>query len=513
MAKRSRRKLGWVRAGVQTLALLVFFWLFRITDYNGSDNLPAAVNWLFRLDPLSALSAILASRAWIPMMIPALVIAIATIVLGRFFCGWLCPLGALLDLFHRLFPHKQSGAVPKQGIPGYLILAGLLATSLFGLNLTGLLNPFSILVRGLTLGVDPVFHRYVTSLFTVLYLHAPSWITVWTEPLYRMLRDTVLPFRQVYFALAFTSTALLVSVFILERFSRRYWCRMICPAGALFSLLSRFSLLRGSGGGACGACEACRSVCRTGAIDERRAISSEACVLCMDCLDVCPRDFVRFGFRRPRERHAAVDVPRRALIGATLTGLIAPGLLAIRAPAGAIPPGRIRPPGAIPEPDFLARCVRCGECMKVCPGNALHPALVQAGPEGLFTPVLLPRAGYCEFNCTLCGQVCPTGAIRTLTQDEKHRTVIGLAWFDKNRCLPHALGTPCIVCEEHCPTPDKAIKFHEVSVPGQEGLVKQPYVVPELCIGCGICETKCPLPGPAAVHVQAVGEGIINRGA
>ena len=142
--------------------------------------------------------------------------------------------------------------------------------------------------------------------------------------------------------------------------------------------------------------------------------------------------------------------------------------------------------------------------MKVCIQNALHPCFMESGYEGMFSPRLIPRLGYCEFNCTLCGQVCPTGAIRKLSHTEKKAFVIGKAVFDKARCLPFADHSPCIVCEEHCPTHDKAIKFDEITVINRKGesvKLMQPYIIPELCIGCGICENKCPLAGDSAIRV------------
>jgi Pyruvate/2-oxoacid:ferredoxin oxidoreductase delta subunit len=122
----------------------------------------------------------------------------------------------------------------------------------------------------------------------------------------------------------------------------------------------------------------------------------------------------------------------------------------------------------------------------------------------LWLPIAVMREGYCEYNCNLCGQVCPTDAILPLALEEKQRTAIGLAYFDKNICIPYARNSDCIVCEEHCPTPDKAIKFEVKEVrlsTGDVKNVKYPYVVRELCIGCGICEEKCPLPGKAGVFV------------
>jgi MauM/NapG family ferredoxin protein len=196
-------------------------------------------------------------------------------------------------------------------------------------------------------------------------------------------------------------------------------------------------------------------------------------------------------------------------LGTLATGIILPAFFKTRAAQKVPNPALIRPPGALGEDQFLQQCVRCGECMKVCIGNALQPTLLEAGAEGMFTPRLIPRIGYCEYNCTLCGQVCPTGAIQQLTLEQKHSTAIGRAWFDKSRCLPHARGIPCLVCEEHCPVPDKAIKLREATVLDQDGnevTLQQPYVVDNLCIGCGICENKCPLPGAAAVHVTREGE-------
>jgi formate hydrogenlyase subunit 6/NADH:ubiquinone oxidoreductase subunit I len=150
--------------------------------------------------------------------------------------------------------------------------------------------------------------------------------------------------------------------------------------------------------------------------------------------------------------------------------------------------------------------------MKVCIGRALHPALLDAGPIGLWTPLLVPRIGYCEYNCTLCGQVCPTGAIKPLTLPEKKKNVVGLAVFDKDRCLPFAKGVECLVCEEHCPTGKKAIVFEEkdVLVDGETRRLKFPKVVDKLCIGCGICETRCPVEGASAIRV--INEGESRRG-
>jgi len=219
---------------------------------------------------------------------------------------------------------------------------------------------------------------------------------------------------------------------------------------------------------------------------------------------------VSFGFSRKPEP-ASLDLGRRKVLLAGGFGLASvavsratPGFDANRAN-----PVLLRPPGARPEPEFLARCVKCGECMKVCTTNGLQPTFLEAGVEGIWSPILVPTTGYCEFKCTLCGQVCPTGAIQALSQAEKAEWHIGTAMFDRGRCLPHAHATPCIVCEEVCPTPTKAIWFEEVVVKdrgGQELKLKLPHVDLKLCIGCGICETKCPISDRPAVYVTSIGE-------
>jgi formate hydrogenlyase subunit 6/NADH:ubiquinone oxidoreductase subunit I len=167
----------------------------------------------------------------------------------------------------------------------------------------------------------------------------------------------------------------------------------------------------------------------------------------------------------------------------------------------------VRPPGVTDEAEFLSKCVRCAECLKVCPTTGLQPALNEAGLEGLWTPLLTPRVGYCDYGCNACGQVCPSQAIPRLSLDEKRQQIVGKASVNRDRCLPWASKTPCIVCEEMCPTPEKAIHLEKESVMSEAGEtieLQQPYVLREVCIGCGICENHCPLEGEAAIRVYSV---------
>jgi MauM/NapG family ferredoxin protein len=503
----------WARLLVQLCSLLLFFFLFIKTDYSGSDTIEYAVNILFRIDPLLAFCTMLAARTFIALMVPALVLVVLSLFFGRFFCGWLCPMGGLLDFWRFAWRIKTTRKETKYPRVPRILLLFLLVCALFGLPFVGYFDPFSILVRGLVQAVYPAIRFISDSFFSYTYHNLPDAVNLVTEPVYAFMQATILPFEQRYYELTLVSGLILAAVFFSEFFQSRFFCRNVCPLGALLGLFGRYGAMSLRGGDdSCGKCTLCRTGCRMGAVDENRKIQSSTCILCMDCMLKCPKQIIHpqlLGLGIHAAQSTEVSISRRQFLACLSAGVALPPLLAVRNHGGNGQGTLIRPPGALIEKEFLSSCVRCGECIQVCITNGLQPAFFQAGLEGAFTPYLLARSGYCEFNCTLCGQVCPTGALRPLKLDQKHTTKIGHAWFDKNICLPFAKNIPCIVCEEHCPTPDKAIKFNLVEVITQKGeriTLKQPYVVDELCIGCGICETKCPLPGRAAIFVTNTGE-------
>jgi ferredoxin len=245
------------------------------------------------------------------------------------------------------------------------------------------------------------------------------------------------------------------------------------------------------------------------------------CHLCFNCVGDCPESGIEFRFlAKETDVIPGPNLQRRKTITGVAAGLAIIPLMRSTTVLGAEHNERLlRPPGSLDEKNFLSRCIRCGECMKACPNNALHPTLTEAGLDGLWTPVLVPRVGYCEPSCVLCGEACPTGAIWEVTPREKGWVVdpstvskairIGTAFYDRGRCLPWAMGTECIVCEEWCPTSPKAIYLRPAEVIDAQGktkLVQQPWVEPERCVGCGACEFACPVQDRPAVYVTSVGE-------
>ena len=485
----------------QLIFLALFLLLFVQTEYRGRDEINAAVNAFFRVDPLVLFSYLLAVKSWSWLLLPALLMVVATLLLGRFFCGWICPLGTLLDLVTSKI-RKSSPVMALKGNTKYWLLLPLLSASLFNLNLSGLLDPIAILLRALTFLLYPVIGLAARGGWVGLYSAIGERRDA-VAPAYNLIRDNLLPFRDTIYPLAFFSAAVLFCIIALERFETRNWCRNLCPLGTLLGWLGRFSPFSRVPTILCSDCGKCRELCST-RFDSDIQIKEE-CILCMECQRGCPHGRISFIPALRLKGGGPLMPERRLLLGGMAGGLLLALPVRFRYPEKQS--RLLRPPGVRDEDDFLKKCVRCGECMKVCLKNALYPAAYQAGLEGIYTPLVIPRLGYCEYNCTLCGQVCPTGAIPSLPVEGKRREVIGKAVFDKNQCLPFARKTDCIVCEEHCPIPEKAIRSRDVQVMGLDGLirtVKEPYLVEEICNGCGICENVCPVETKAGIEVFAV---------
>ncbi len=527
----------------QLLFFVGFVYLLCRTQYTGDDTISLPVRLLIEIDPLAALTTFLANGAVRGLMWLSLITIVLTLVFGRFFCGWVCPLGTLIHLTGKLPVRNRKSIIttnrrhPSQVIKYYL-LTGLLVAAIFGLQLSGIFDPLSIITRSFSLIVLPGVEIGLRAFFEWAYQVNPMGIADITEPIYSSLQDSVMNFNQPHFHQVAFIGFIFIAIMVISFTRYRFWCRTLCPLGALLGTVARFGFFRVKQKTTCSSCRRCTFRCQGGADPEERGRwSPSECVVCGNCDTACSDNY--FGFDRPRLRLAlpiktsqpethspdednpveVLQIPPQAMTGLSihrrhfllsgLAGLVTAPTLNLGESSIRPNPSLIRPPGARGEREFLELCVRCGECMKVCLTNGLQPTLLEAGLAGLWSPRLVPRIGYCEFNCTLCGQVCPTQAIKVLSVEEKRTIKIGMAVFDTTRCLPYAYQTPCIVCEEHCPLPRKAIWFVEQEVVTHDGrhlTLKQPRVDLDLCIGCGICETRCVIQDKPAIRVTSANE-------
>jgi polyferredoxin len=522
----------------QGIFLALFLFLLFKTEFRASLSsaakdirLPYPVGWFLELDPLVAISNALATHSLYHGLAWSLVILIPTLFFGRFFCGWVCPLGTLHHIFSNVKSEKKRGKqlIESNRYKGwqrlkYYILIALLVATIFGSGLIGLLDPISLTIRSLALSVFPSLNYVVNAVIEFLYRTGVGPLRLVADIIHFLLKDTLLSFKQPYFRQGFLLGAIFITLLALDFRITRFWCRALCPLGALLGLLSRWSTIGLiKHGTRCGDCTRCLLHCQGGDDPIPGAVWHKVeCHLCMNCVNDCPESGIQFKFFPSlSEASMALNLQRRKALTSLAAGAAVLPLLRSNTGLDVERNSRlIRPPGALGEKSFLARCIRCGECMKVCPNNALQPALMQAGIEGLWTPVLVPRVGYCEPSCTLCGQVCPTGAIWEFTSQNKGWSAesfepnmkpirLGTAFLDQGRCLPWAMGRECIVCEEWCPTSPKAIYVQSVELTDNQGVTRQvqrPYVDPERCVGCGACEYACPLVDRPAIYVTSIGE-------
>jgi len=488
----------------QIFFLVLFIYILWSTTYPLKGLLPPGT--FFKINPLIMIITSISERVIVPGISVSLVMLILTLILGRFFCGWVCPLGTTIDMTAAIGRKKYSedDRVNRNfSMPKFLVLIIVAMAAILGVQLAWFMDPMVIMARFVSLNLIPTVTFIINSGFMILikYLHLYGPV----QDLYRALKPTILGINVYYFSHSGIIFLVFVFVCLLTLVKRRLWCRSLCPLGALYAVAARSAFLRRRVA-KCVQCGKCKSDCRMGAIKDDMSYAKGECILCMDCIYDCPGRATSFRFIPPKQSDPPVTkakdersgISRREFIFLAMSSILLMGFRFKKneaKAAGSI----IRPPAALKEEDFLNRCIRCGNCMKVCITNGLQPVLFQTGLEGIWTPQLVPEIGYCEYQCTLCGNTCPTGAIPPLPIDKKRLVRLGLAEIDRSICIPWAEGKQCIVCQEHCPVAQKAIKLESGTIGGSS--VLKPYIDENLCIGCGICQNKCPVRPVRAVRV------------
>jgi polyferredoxin len=473
-----------LRRIVQILTLGFFLYLIIRPAEPLNSVIPATL--FFITDPLIALVNSIASKTLVFTLLASLVVVVLTVLLGRVFCGWVCPLGTTFDIFDRVFlrKFKRWSASIKWRRVKFLLLFVIIVTAFFGVSLVGWFDPITLIFKFYALVVYPAWDWFAkTALDAIGLRHRAS----------DLVNTGLLASRALFFQYSILFLVIMLVIFLLNLFQPRFWCRNLCPLGALLGLCSRWRFLKVMTGTDCTECQQCRAVCKMGARGEDLVVRAEECIHCYRCVKACPTENMQIKFKTSavhppgnlagRPPTVSILPERRGFLLSLGAGIIGGLLLkkTIIRDRASLPV--LRPPGADrSEEQFLAKCIRCGACMKVCPYNALQPFLWEGGFYGMWSPVLVPRIGYCGYECNLCGNVCPTGAIPNLSLEEKQKWKIGTAR------TYHELCTRCLACEENCPIPSKAIMIDND---------RYPQVIGDICIGCGTCENVCPVPAKA----------------
>jgi polyferredoxin len=425
----------------------------------GHEKYPLPFDLFFFLDPLAAIITIGASGIIISGLLISIITILLTIVFGRFFCSWICPLGSLIDFaefISKSSPDSRTDtpSIQKLSRIKFGILIFVLAGSVFSFQFIYLLDPIVIMTRFMGMIISPLKSSFLQKDFFIEH--------------------------SIHFIL-FTAAVLGLSLF-----ARRFWCRVICPLGALFGLLSRFSIFKLENE-KCVSCPSCVSLCRTEAMSDQGGIKvrEEECIRCFDCIDGCSTDIWRFkAVKNNVQDTPQIHMSRRkflawggsAVIGSTMLTPFAPRLNASK--------DIIRPPFAPDEEKFLDLCIRCQACVNTCPTNALQPLFMELGLYGLWSPRIKPLIGPCKTGCAKCSEVCPTGAIGVFSARTKYTIKMGTASLLKGLCIPYNEGKKCGKCIPECPT--GAIEY--INENGMDKPLKIDYL---LCTGCGICESLC----------------------
>lgn len=499
--------LRYIRVFLAVAAISVITFYF--VDFAGI--LPGYFAWLEKIQFMPALFS--------HSMVILGGILLLTLLFGRVYCSVICPLGILQDACAWISKKTGKKKAYKYGKPKTVTRYVFL-----GLGVVALVTGFSLMLSLL----DPyaAYGRIASNLFYPLYVLGNNLLelifsSAGSYAFYKM-DPSVLDIAS--FAVALATLGVVV---VLSWFRGRLYCNSVCPVGTLLGLVGKYSLFKIRIDVAkCTSCGACARKCKSSCIDAKdKSVDNSRCVACYNCLGTCRFGALGYSPSKPkpdrlkegykggedilwenkspsRECGNGHDESRRTFIAASLAAVfVLPKVIAqhkITVIEGGVSYERetpICPPGSGSRAHLARHCTACHLCISKCPSRVLKPAFMEYGLAGMMQPVMFFEKGFCNFDCTVCGDVCPNKAISPLTVEEKHMTQVGRVVFLKDNCIVYRDNTSCGACSEHCPT--QAVTM----VPYKDGLTI-PHTDPDICVGCGGCEYVCPVRPFRAIYVN-----------
>lgn len=504
--------------------LAVLFWLgitWLFVDLSG-----IARPWLGWMAKLQFLPSVLALN-----VVSVAVVLVATLLLGRIYCSIVCPLGVLQDFFAWIgkwpifrknrkakYANRYSYSKPKTWLR-LTVLALFVVMLVAGFNAGAvLLAPYS------------AYGRMVAAFLQPLYIGINNQLATWAEANDNYLFYQVEPHNNPTILLVVAGVTALV-LLVLAFMHGRTYCNTICPVGTTLGYLAKYSTFKMRvDESKCIKCGLCEKNCKAACIEVKKGqpvrFDYTRCVACGDCQAVCNKGALRLAASPGTPAPASPDLSRRsflAITGAAVTAATLKaqekttdgGLAAIEDKKVPLRKTPLTPPGSLSARNLRTHCTACQLCVANCPNGVLRPS---TDLNRFMQPEMQYDKGYCRPECTNCSQVCPAGAIRPITTEDKLFIQIGHAVWVKENCIPLTDGVTCGNCARHCPAGaiqmvpvDKTLKQDPESgrwldadgnpVRDRE-ILKIPVVNAEECIGCGACENLCPARPFSAIYVE-----------
>ena len=482
-------KIRKILAGIFFIGITLLF-----LDFTGSIHV-----WFGWMAKIQFLPAVLALNFGV-----VIALVLLTLLMGRIYCSVICPLGVLQDIFgwfgKKAKKNRYTYSKPLN-ILRYVMLGVLVVALVAGFtSIATLIAPYS------------AFGRIATTFFAPVYQWGNNLLASWAENMdsYAFYSVDIWWKGGITFIVALVT---LIVLFVLAFRNGRTYCNTVCPVGTVLGFLSRFSYLKPViDTSKCNGCGLCAKNCKASCIDSKsHAIDYSRCVVCLDCIDKCRQGAIRYVLRSKAVASApsgaSADKGRRAFI--TTTALMAGTSIAhaqkVKMDGGFATiedkkiPNRetpLTPPGSLSARNLAQHCTACQLCISACPNQVLRPS---SDLSNFMQPVTSFERGYCRPECVKCSEVCPTGAIKPITKEEKTAIQIGHAVWIADNCVVNRDNEKCDNCFRHCPT--GAIQM-VAKDPNDKKSPKIPVINTERCIGCGACENLCPSRPFSAIYVE-----------